>query len=145
MNGFSTSSSETAEIVGDLPAYVLNIVSPHSPNIVIDDESSGLPTVGLTVTIKNVNTTGKARQNLLGLGYFNSLGFVTNKGLTGMSRTDPTTGEFQNIPFYYVPETASWYMATVIATSIEAAQEAGERIETIYPLLTVNGPGQKNV
>jgi hypothetical protein len=29
-------------------------------------------------------------------------------------------------------------MATVIATSIEVAQEAGERIETIYPLLTVN-------
>jgi hypothetical protein len=55
-----------------------------------------------------------------------------------MHRTDPATGELQNIPFYYVPETASWYMATVIATSIEAAQEAGEKVETICPLLTVN-------
>jgi hypothetical protein len=84
-----------------------------------------MPTVGLPVIIKNVNTTGKARQNLLGLAYFNSLGFVTNEGLTGMHRTDPATGDIQNIPFYYVPETASWHMATVIATSIEAAQEAG--------------------
>ena len=40
MNGFSTSSSETAEIVGDLPAYVLNIVSPHTPNVDLDDDSS---------------------------------------------------------------------------------------------------------
>ena len=138
MNGFSTSSSETAEIVGDLPAYVLNIVSPHTPNIDIDDDSSGMPTVGLPIIIKNVNTTGKARQNLLGLAYFNSLGFVTNEGLTGMHRTDPATREIQNIPFFYVPETASWHMATVIATSIEAAQEVGERIEIIYPLLTVH-------
>jgi hypothetical protein len=55
-----------------------------------------------------------------------------------MSRTDPETGEIQTIPLFHMPNSTSWHMAAVVAESIIDAQEAGEAIELVYPMLTSN-------
>ena len=136
MNGFSTASSEQADMAGDFCSYVLNITS-SSPDAILRDPGSPKVVKGVPIDIKGVNTADIARHNLMGLGYLTSVcGFRPNEGFTGLHKNDEVTGELIDIPFFHSPKTSSWHMTTVVAHSLADAQAAGEAIELVHPHLT---------
>ena len=138
MNGFSTTSTEEADLTGNLHAYVLNVVS-SSPGAITRKHDSSRTMKGVSIDIQGVHTAEIARHNLMGLSYFcNELGFRPNEGFTGLHKIDESTGESIDIPFFHNPATGSWHMATIIADSLDAAQAAGEDIERVFTNLTTD-------
>ena len=138
MSGFSTASTEAADLTGSLHCFVL-CVAPSSPMAITSNDTDSLPNCGVPITIEQVNTTDMTRHNLMGLGFFGKRGYRVTEGFTGLSKTDKLTGVVTFIPFYHVPETSSWHMLTVVANSLAEAEEAGHSIELVYPRLTSEG------
>ena len=86
MNGFSTASSEEADLTGTLHAYVLNVAS-SSPGAITRNPESPQPLTGVSIDIRGVRTADIARHNLMGLSYFcNEQGFRPNEGFTGLHK-----------------------------------------------------------
>jgi len=123
LNGFSTQSSERADLAGGLCMYVLSATDG---------------THGRSLLLDNVNTAANARLNLLSLTeLFDEQGFdvaFRHHGFSGFEKVE--RGERIQLPIYHRPETHSWHMYTVLADSIDAAREAGLIVESVFTRLT---------
>ena len=119
LNGFSTKSSERADLAGKLCMYVLSGVQGAQ---------------GSSLILDNINTVANARLNLLSFTeLFNTHMFdaaFSHDGFTGFHKLDRSTGERIELPFYHRKGTNSWHMYTVVAGSIEETEQAAAVIET---------------